>query len=152
LLVIGTFEHSIELEQALAVLENGSITRKCIMVVPMDTHFVSSMQYIGKSRDRYYKGIEVGMACATASSVVGMSVGYALAWGPIIWALITAFAAFFLGLGLFLFLNRNNGKHLPKKLPEVTVIVQCPEEQCTRVAETMWKYRALSVGQTLEPL
>ena len=151
LLVIGTFEHSIELEQALAVLEHSGISRNHILVVPMDTDPTPPIQYIGKSRDRYYKGIEVGMACATASSVLGISIGFILTWGPIIWALIFAIFAFAIGFGIIQLISKDNHRHLPKKLPEITVIVQCSEVQSILIMETMWKYRVLTVGRAPEP-
>ena len=151
LLVFGNFEHSLELEQALAVLEQNGVSRRHIMVVQMETDPKSPLQYIGKSRDRYYKGIEVGMACATASAVVGISIGFVLTWGPILWALICAFVGFTIGFGIYLLANKNNYRHLPKKLPEVTVIVQCPEAQSERVMEIMWKYSVLTVGRAPEP-
>lgn len=150
MLVIGTFEHSIEVEQALGVLEQNGILRKEILVVPMETDPTTFAQYISKSRDRYNKGIEVGMACATASSVIGISVGFVLTWGPILWALITAFAGFAFGFGVYLLKNKGDYRHLPKKLPEITIIVQCTVEKSLHVMETMWKYGALTVGSIEE--
>jgi hypothetical protein len=151
LLIIGTFEHSIELEQVLAVLEHSGIYRNHILVVPMDTAPKSPIQFIDKIGDLYPKGIEIGIACATACSVVGTSVGFIFKWGPIFWGLIAALMGFTIGFGLYLLLNRGTYRHLPKKLPEITVIVQCPENQSVLVMETMWEYRVLSVGQAPEP-
>lgn len=151
MLVIGTFEHSIELEEALVVLEHNGISRNHILVVPMDTDSTPPSQYIGKSRDRLYKGTEVGMACATASSVIGISIGFVLTWGPIIWALIFALIGFAIAFGIFMLTNKDNHRHLPKKLPEITVIVQCLEDQSILVMETMWKYRVITVGRASEP-
>lgn len=151
MLVIGTFEHSIELEQLLATLEYSSISRNYILVVPMVIDPKSPTQFISKSRDLYSKGIEVGIACATASSVVGTSIGFILTWGPIFWGLIAAFIGFTIGFGLYLLAKKGTLRHLPKTLPEITVIVQCPEDQSALVMETMWKYRVLTVGRALEP-
>ncbi|HEX9059825.1 MAG TPA: hypothetical protein VF941_06575 [Clostridia bacterium] len=150
MLVIGSFEYSIELEEALKVLEHKGILRKSILVIPMDASPTEDTQYIGKSRDRYNKGIEIGMSFATAFAVVGMSRGLALKWGPVFWSLIFAFAGFFISFGIYLYLNKNTHRHLPKKLPDVTVIVQCSEEKSTMVMETMWEYRALTVGHVPE--
>jgi len=146
LLVFGTFKHSLELEQALADLEQNGISRKYIMVVQMDNDPRSPLQNIGKSRDRYYKGIEVAMACATASAVVGISIGFVLTWGPIWWALISALVGFTISFVIYLLANKNSHRHLPKKLPEVIVVVQCLEDQYTQVMDIMWKYRVLTVG------
>ena len=46
------------------------------------------------------------MALATAFSVIGASIGFKLAWGPIYWGLIGAFIGFVLGLAIRLFTER----------------------------------------------
>lgn len=150
MLVFGSFEHSLELEQALAVLEDSGISRKHILVVPMVTDPKSPTQFISRSRELYSKAIEVGVACATASSVVGTSVGFILTWGPIFWGLLVAFIGFTIGFGSYLLAKNGTYRQLPKRLPEVSVIVQCPEEQSILVMETMWKYSVLSVGRASE--
>lgn len=91
------------------------------------------------------------MACATASSVIGISIGFVLRWGPILWALIFALIGFAIAFGIFMLTNKDNHRHLPKKLPEITVIVQCLEDQSILVMETMWKYRVITVGRASEP-
>lgn len=151
MLIIGTFENSIELEQALAVLEHHGISEKQMLVVPMDTDPIVPNQYIGRSRDVYYKSVEVGMAGATLASIFGASAGFALKWGPIFWGLIAAFTGFSTGFGIYFLINRGKHRRLPQKLPEVTVIVQCSEDQSALVKETMWHYRVLTVGQTASP-
>lgn len=132
-------------------MEHSGISRNHILVVPMDTDPKTPIQFISKSRDLYYKGIEVGIACATASSVIGTSIGFILAWGPVFWGLIAAFIGFTTGFGIYLLVKKGSHRHLPKKLPEITVIVQCPEDQSILVMETMWKYRVLTVGRAQEP-
>lgn len=145
-MIVGTFEHCVELEQALAVLEHMGIPQKSILVVPMDSDAEMGNRYIGKSRDRYYKGFEVGMAGASGCSVIGMSIGLILKLGPVFWGLLFGFIAFWIGFTVYLLLNKDNSRHLPKKLPEVTVIVQTGKEKSEVVMETFWKYRALTVG------
>lgn len=147
MLIIGTFEHSVELEQALVVLEHSGISRKYIMVVPMDIDPQNPTQFISNAHERYYKGIEVGIACATASSVIGTSVGFILAMGPVFWGLTAACVGFAIGFGIYLLVRKGSHRHLPKRLPEITVIVQCSKDQSILVMETMSRYRVLTVGQ-----
>lgn len=40
------------------------------------------------------------MGIATAFSVIGASIGFKLAWGPIYWGLISAFAGFIVGFAI----------------------------------------------------
>lgn len=151
MLIIGTFEHCIELEQALAILEHSGIPREHILVVPMDTDPQPPIKLATKLGDRYSAAIEIGMACATGCSAMGTCFGFILTWGPIFWGLLAALIGFIIGFGLYLLVNKGAHRHLPKRLPEVTVIVQCPKEQSILVMETMWQYRVLTIGQTPEP-
>jgi hypothetical protein len=148
LIIIGSFEHSLELELLLGSLENNHISRKNIRVVPMEIDPKNPFQYDSKKQDIKYKATEVGVSCATGFSVVGASVGFTLAWGPVFCGLIASILGFFLGFGIYIYLNKlKNYKHLPDKLPEVTVMVKCQDEQSEFTTDMMWKYRALSVGK-----
>lgn len=147
MLIVGAFEHSVELEQALAVLEHMGFPQKSILVVTMDTDRKIGGQSPGRFHDRYYKGFEIGMAAATAFSVIGMSIGLVLKLGPVFWGLLFGFFAFWIGFAAYLLFNKASSRHLPKKLPEVTVIVQTAGEKSELVTETFWMYRALTVGR-----
>lgn len=151
MLIIGNFEHSIELEQALGDLEHNGILRSQIIVVLMDTHDNISSTFTNKSNDFHSKGIEVGLSFGTGFSVIGTSAGFILTWGPIIWGLVSAVIGFLTGFGLYVITNRHTHRHPQKKIPEVTVIVQCPENKSLFVMETFWRYRALTIGQAPDP-
>jgi len=117
----------------------------------MDMYPQSPTQFLSKSHDLYYKGIEVGVACATASSVVGTSVGFILTLGPIFWGLMAGFIGFTIGFSFYILSRKGIGRRLPKTLPEIIIIVQCPEDKSTPVMEAMWKYPVLTVGRAQEP-
>lgn len=151
MLVIGTFEHSTELEQLLAIIEHSGISRLHILVISMDTSSSRAMEYFGHQPDRYSRGIEAGMAFATAGSVVGTSVGFILEWGPIFWGIATAIFCFILGFWIYRLTEKGKAQR-SKQVPEVTVIIQCQEEQTALITEFMWQYRALSVGRASNPV
>ncbi|OPH59375.1 hypothetical protein BC351_20930 [Paenibacillus ferrarius] len=151
--MIGTFEHSIELEQALSILEHSGIPRNRIKPVLMDIDADKSLNIVDQRFDRTAKSIELGLASATACSVVGISAGFVLEWGPIIWGLLSGLGGFVLG---FLLAQMLKSKHrLPakaKKLPEVTVLVQYEnEEEAALIKQTFWRYKALTVGRLASP-
>lgn len=150
MLVIGTFEHSLELEQVLAILEEGGVPRRRMLVTPLDTDGPSSLRCSGSPSEAYSRGVEAGMALATACCVVGTSIGFSLAWGPIVWGIAGGFFGFIVGLGFFVVIRKGKPPR-PEKLPEVTVIIQCPESQSTSIVDVMWQYGALSVGRAPEP-
>ncbi|WP_134683746.1 hypothetical protein [Brevibacillus migulae] len=152
MLIIGTFQQSIELEQALSVIEKSGIPRDHIMVVAMDAKPDAPFQLMTKSHDPYSKAVEVGFATATASTVIGTSFGFILAWGPILCGLFAAIIGFFLGYGVYSIVEKNRSpQKQSQKLPEITVIIQCAEEKSHNIREILWSYRALTVGRTPEP-
>lgn len=151
MLIIGTFEHSLELEQALDVLEHNGVAKKHTLVIPMDTEPTPPVRFITKTHDLHAKGFEVGVACATGCTVIGTSVGFALPWGPIFTGLTAAAIGFTTAFGIYLLINKGSHRHPPNKSPEITVIVQCLEEQSIMVMEILWEHRVLTVGQVPEP-
>lgn len=150
MLIIGAFQHSIELEEALAELEQDGIYRSHILAIPMNIYPGDSKESLEEFHDFYSKGVEVGIACATACSVVGTSAGFRLNWGPIIWGLIAAFMGFVIGFGLYFFFNKYSRLSDSKRFPEVTIIVQCSEQAADSVIRIMWKYEALKIGKVTE--
>ncbi len=147
MIVIGTFLHSLDLELLLANVEKKHIERKYIMVVPMDMDPTNPSWLEGKKKHLYFKAIEVGMACATGFSVIGASVGFRLAWGPVIWGLTATGLGFGIGFGTYFFAKKlSRYRDHPPELPEITVLVQCRDEQSEKMKDLMWKHSALTVG------
>lgn len=147
MLIVGHFEHSIELEQALAVLEENSVQREHIIVVFMDNDQLKS-----KNREFSPHPFEVGVSAATGCAVIGASAGFVLPWGPILCGLFAAIIGFFIGYLVYSFIKKKKLQNKQKKgKHEVTVIIQSSLEQAQRITEIFWQYQALSVGQVKLP-
>ncbi|MFE8697752.1 hypothetical protein ACFYKT_15540 [Cytobacillus sp. FJAT-53684] len=148
MIIIGTFKQSIELEQALTVLENSSISRDQILVVFMDDKPAPS-QIPGRTRNIHSNAFEIGMASSTGCAVIGASVGFTLYLGPIICGLLGAVIGFAIGYALYYFPNKNK-LHLTKMKgqPEVAVIIQCTKNQLLFIEDIMWENQAITVGKT----
>jgi hypothetical protein len=145
MIIIGTFQHSIELEYALSKLESLGIARERLLVVCMD-QVSKEFQFDQKKKESSHsKGVEIGIASATALSVIGTSLGFMWTWGPIIWGIIAAFIGFSLGFGINALLSGKN-RQQSKHKADVTVIVQCRAIQADDVQQVMWANRALTVG------
>ncbi|WP_449620947.1 hypothetical protein [Robertmurraya sp. Marseille-Q9965] len=136
MLVIGLFKQSIELEQALAELEKNMIPREQVLVTFMDK----------KNNERLHKPhpFEIGICFGTAGAVIGATCGFALTLGPIIWGLIGVTVGYLFGVGIYFLVNKE--KESSRLLHEVTVIIQCKEEQFIHISNLLWKYKALSIG------
>ncbi|MDR6549875.1 hypothetical protein [Paenibacillus qinlingensis] len=150
MLIISTFEHSIELEEALAVLEEMGLSRQEIMTVMMDNHRETSDHNYNSNPNKKTLAFEVGMATSTGATVLGISFGFILYWGPIIWGVISAICGFLLGFIITRVIQAKVLKHTIRKkerLPELAIIIQCHEGRLQEVQHVLWEYQALSVGK-----
>lgn len=148
--IFGTFEHSIEVEQALAMLENEVIPYEQILVVTM-TERPADMPITGRTDSLNSNAFEVGIACATGLAVIGTCAGFVLTWGPILCGLIAAGLGFVIGFFIYFFARRGVYRFRQARIPAILVVVQCTKEQAHHVKSAMWKYKALSVGQRHKP-
>lgn len=105
MVIIGIFEQSIELEQALAELENSSIPKEHIRTVFMDNDPKKN-----NFREHSPHAFEIGISIATGFSVLDASFGSVMTWGPIIWGLITALIEFTIGVGLYYLVKKQKGQ------------------------------------------
>lgn len=145
MLIMAAFHLSLELEEALLVLEKDGVERRGIMVVPL--HTGPEGEETGWKPDWVQTSFETGMALGTASAVVGISQGFIREWGPLIWGLITAVSGFLVGFALCaLFQIRLWRRMTPGRHPEAMVIIRCKREETSRVRTVLWKHGALSVG------
>jgi len=94
--------------------------------------------------------IDIGMALATAFSVIGASIGFKLSWGPIYWGLISALIGFFLGFAIRLFIElvlKKKRRVLKGKHSEVILIINCQESQAELLENILWNHYALGVAK-----
>lgn len=148
MLIMAIFEHSLELEQALLILEREGIERRGIMVVPMDSDEQGDLsEEISTSWGQRAMG--AGMATATASTVVGISQGFIREWGPLLWGLISAAGGFAAGWCIYALLHiarQDWGKRKAQKRHVAAVVVRAGEEKLGVVREILWNHHALAVG------
>ncbi len=148
--LFSTFEHSSFIEMAIATLEKKGIPQESIFVVPLDNR-----QEERKIFDTLYRSdgtslIDIGAALATAVSVIGASIGFRLAWGPIYWGLIGAAAGFIIGLAIRLFTEmvlKKKRRMLKGMHSEIIVIVDCEESQGELVENILFQHFALGVAK-----
>ncbi|MCD8509311.1 MAG: hypothetical protein LRY73_05135 [Bacillus sp. (in: Bacteria)] len=148
--LFSTFEHTIHLEMALTTLEKKGIKREAIFVVPLDNRTETRKVFDNMHRSDGTSLIDVGAALATAFSVVGASIGFKLALGPIYWGLIGAGAGFLLGFAIRLFteLVVKKRRRLLKGLQsELIVIVDCADSQAEMVENVLFSHFALGVAK-----
>ncbi|MBU3573160.1 hypothetical protein ABEY63_04865 [Priestia aryabhattai] len=148
--VFSTFEYSSYIELAVSELEKKGIKKEDIFIVPLNNRTENRRIFDSLHRADGVSLIDLGMALATAFSVIGASIGFKLSWGPIYWGIIGAFIGFILGLGIKLFMFkviRKNQRLLRGKHSEVILIVDCRTVDAEVVEQTLWKNLALGVSK-----
>ncbi len=148
--LFSTFEHSMYIEMAVVTLEKKGINKEKIFIVPLDNRREDHNVLDNIHRSDGTSLIDIGAALATAFSVIGASIGFKLALGPIYWGLIGAFVGFIVGFAIRLF----NEKVIKKKRrllkgfhSEIIVIVDCEESQGELVENILFSHYALGVAK-----
>jgi hypothetical protein len=148
--LFSTFENHIHLEMAISILEKKGIAKENIFAVPLDNPLEQRKLFDTLHRSDGTSLIDIGMAMATAFSVIGASIGFELAWGPIYWGLIGAFTGFLLGFVIRLFIEKVVKKRksiLKGKHTEVILIIDCEETQAEFVENVLFRHFAIGVAK-----
>ncbi|MED4072037.1 hypothetical protein [Priestia endophytica] len=151
--IFATFEYSTYLELAISELEKKEIKRENIFIVPLDNRTEDRKMFDSIHRADGVSLIDLGMALATAFSVVGASIGFKLEWGPIYWGVISAIIGFVLGflIKLFIFKVIKKKKRLLRgKHGEIIIIVDCDGRQVEMVEQILWNNLALGVSKVIK--
>jgi hypothetical protein len=147
--IFSTFESNIHLELAISTLEKKGIKKENIFGVPLDNRSEDRKIFDTLHRSDGTSLIDIGMALATAFSVIGASIGFKLSWGPIYWGLIGAAIGFILGFAIRLFTElviKKKKRLLRKKHSEIILIIDCEETQVSLVEKILWNHFALGVA------
>ncbi|HJV32071.1 MAG TPA: hypothetical protein VJ558_07730 [Bacillales bacterium] len=148
--LFSTFEGNAFIEMAISTLEKKGIKKENIFAVPLDNRTEDRKIFDTIHRSDGTSMVDVGMALATAFSVIGASIGFKLAWGPIYWGLISAFIGFVVGFVIRLFTEKviKKRRRVLKGTPsEIILIVDCTESQAELVENILWEHFALGVAK-----
>ncbi|WP_188733469.1 hypothetical protein [Oceanobacillus neutriphilus] len=148
--IYAILENSIYIEMAIATLEKKGIPKPSIYAIPLDNRSEDRKLFDSLHNSDGTSLIDIGIALATAFSVIGTSIGFELAWGPIYWGLITALIGFALGVAIRLFTEKvlKKRKRLLKgKRPEVILIIECEKTMAELVENILWEHFALGVAK-----
>lgn len=148
--LFSTFECNQYVEMAISTLEKHGILKENIFAVPLDNRTEDRKFFDTIHRSDGISFIDIGIAMATAFSVIGASIGFKLTWGPIYWGLISAFIGFILGFAIRLFIELilkkrkrvRKGRH-----SEIILIIDCEEAKAELVENILWEHSELGVAK-----
>jgi len=135
---------------AIATLEKRGIRKDCIYAVPLDNRKEERRVFDTLHSSDGTSMIDIGIALATVFSVVGTSIGFELAWGPIYWGVIAACIGFAVGFSIRLFTEKvyKKQKRLARgQNADVILIVDCEETMGELVENILWEHLALGVAK-----
>lgn len=150
--VYSTFEQTVFLEMAISTLEKKGIKKENIFLVPLDNRTEERKVFDTIYRSDGTSLVDIGMALATAFSVIGASIGFKLAWGPIYWGLIGAFIGFVIGFSIRLFTElvlKKKKRVLKGRRSEIIAIVECEDTQGELVENILWNHYAYGVAKII---
>lgn len=148
--IFSTFEHSVFIEMAISTLEKKGVKRENIFVVPLDNQTEERKVFDNLHRSDGTSFVDIGVTLATAFSVIGASIGFELAWGPIYWGLIGAAIGFLIGFGIRLFTEiilKKRRRLLKGFHSEIIVIVNCEESEAEMIENILFSHYALGVAK-----
>lgn len=148
--LFSTFESNAFLEIAIATLEKKGIQKQNIFAVPLDNRTEDRKFLDTIHRSDGTSLVDIGIALATAFSVIGSSIGFQLEWGPIYWGLIGAGSGFALGVAIRLFIEtvyKKKKRIFKGKHSEIILIVDCEVSQAELVENILWNHFALGVAK-----
>ncbi len=148
--IFSTFEHSIYIEMAISTLEKKGIKKENIYVLPLDNQIEKPRIFDSIHRSDGTSLIDIGAALATAFSVIGASIGFKLALGPIYWGLIGAALGFIFGFAIRLFMEfviKKRQRQIKGIHSEIIIIVDCEESQGELVENILFNHFAIGVAK-----
>ena len=148
--LIATFESSLCIELAISALEKQGIKKENIFAIVLDNRAETRKVFDSIHSSDGTTFIDIGMALATAFSVIGASIGFKLSWGPIYWGLISAFIGFVLGFSIRLFTElvlKKKKRRIKGKSAEIILIIDCEETQAELIENILWDHLALGLAK-----
>lgn len=145
MIIVGTFQPSIEIDHALSEIEQYGIPPEEIMVL-----YMNELPPISNKKkspiDLHVSSFEIGIAFATGLAVIGASIGFKLFLGPIFSGILAAIIGFFFGYYLYYFSQRKKKNRQHQNIPEIILIIQSPREIASSIKQILWEHKAKSVG------
>ncbi|TMV51222.1 hypothetical protein FE783_05405 [Paenibacillus mesophilus] len=151
--IISAFQQSLDVELAVAELEQLGIGKERIMAVPLEQMLGGRSLLDSIHRSDGISLFDIGAVIGTVCAVLGASFGFILTWGPVIWGLIGFITGFLIGFALDLFVNRRllKKKRVRRPAAELILMVRCLSGEQSSVRHILEQHYALGIGVVERP-
>jgi hypothetical protein len=143
--VVSVFEHSLSLELALIELEGKGIEKENILAIPLDSINQGKRFFDSMHGSDGMSMFDLAAAMATIGMILGVTYGFVLAGGPVIWGLIGSLIGF--GVGFTIDFYHSKGKQKIRRAqnsPEVVLIIDCDDANSDLIKRIL--YDNLAIG------
>jgi hypothetical protein len=146
--IVSTFEHSINLEEAITAIQMKGVAKEDILAVPLDKRSEQRMLFDSTHASDSLSLLDLPMVLAAFLCLMGAIYGFIIPMGPVLFGLIGMGSGFLIGLGIKLLTTKKyNNRQKDKKASEVVLFISCRENQMDTVQETLWANSALGVSK-----
>ncbi|WP_442598741.1 hypothetical protein [Neobacillus sp. D3-1R] len=146
--IVASFQHSKEIEMALADLSLMGLSKSNVLVLPLDKRLGISKTFDSSELTDRETLFDIAAILGMIFMLLGSIYGFVLKWGPIIWGLIGLVTGISIGFLIkFLYIKRkqsNRSQKLPNA-PDIIVIIHCEEYQVDRAKDVLWENNALGL-------
>lgn len=148
LYIVASFQHSKEIEIALAELNNMGLNKSHVLVLPLDKKEIASKTFDSIEMSDRESLIDIAAILGMIFMLLGAIYGFVLTWGPILWALIGLITGIILGFLIkFSYLKNKQKKRQNRNYhqTEIIVIIHCEDYQVDKARGILWDNRALGL-------
>lgn len=150
--LMSTFQHHLQFEQAIQSLEELGISKSHIKTVFLDKRNKSVYFIDTLTMSDGHSLLDLSFIFGTVCMLLGGIYGF-LWLSPILLGLFGLIFGFAFGFSIklvYLKIYRSMSIKLFSKTkePEILLILMCPETQIKDAKDILWKYNALSVGES----
>jgi uncharacterized membrane protein YuzA (DUF378 family) len=146
--VVAAFQHSKNIEMAIADIENMGLENNKILVLPLDKRNDKTKIFdtIYEANGESY--VDLAAILGMIFMLLGAIYGFVLKWGPILWALIGLVAGFLLGFLIRYFYNKSKdqSKKQEDSKTEIIIVIHCENHLEEKVKEILWGHVAFGVA------
>ena len=147
--IIAIYRHSLNLELAVARLEEQGLGKANIMAVPLQSQRTAVPVLNSLQGDDGVSLVGGALAFGTATMVLATIYGFVWYWGPIVWGLIGLFGGTGLWLaGALIFQNRKlvNTVACHSGLDQSVLIIRCEPSELQAVKNILSDNMAQAIG------